>query len=230
MHEFSYWVGIDTPDVPPDHIAAFNDFYSSVHLPEVLANNPEFRSVDRYELTQPDARGDLGPRWLARYTLDAERAGQHIRDNTTPGDRGSYTPFPAGIETVVRWRLLWTVLSTTGKPLSAAPERINLIGMDPAPDSTDEEVRDFNTFYDTIHVHEALHLMAADNVTRYEIARTYLPEGQPPLRFAALYEFASVQPPAKAPVGPVSDGPRAWAERKTHWRLGYTRVAEPRAV
>ena len=227
MHEFTYWVGIDTPGATPAQLEEFNDFYSRVHVPEVIAHNPGFLSGQRFELTKPDDRGDRGPTWLARYTLDAAGAERYVEENAGPGPVGSYSPFPEGIPMVPRWRLLWSTLSTAGSPLSGAPERLTLVGMDPAAGATEEDVREFNAFYDTVHVKEALHLMAAEHVTRYEISRSFLPDGEQPPRFAALYEYASPTPPAVAPVGPVSDGPPVYANRNTRWRLGYTRVTPP---
>ena len=230
MHEMTYWVGVDTPDASPEQLAEFNEFYSTVHVPEVMANNPGFTSGNRYELTAPDPRGDFGPRWLARYTMDADSAERYVRENTTPGYVMPYTPFPAGIRMALRWRLLWSVISTAGQPSTSTSDRIHLIGMDPASGSTDEEVAEFNRFYDSIHVHEALRGLAATYVTRYELARSFTTEGSTPPRFAAVYEFDPSLPTPEPLVGPPTDGPVAWEQRNTQWRLGYTRIPQPSAA
>ena len=74
---FMYWVGMNTPpDTSADELAKFNDFYSNIHAPEVVKGNPGFVRATRYELSGPDPRGDLGPRWLAVYEMDSEAAAQ----------------------------------------------------------------------------------------------------------------------------------------------------------
>src|SRR4030088_1989024 len=79
-HPFMYWVGMDTdPRTSPEALADFNRFYSTTHVGEVLAAHPGFVSVSRYELLDPDPRGDMhsGPRWLAVYEMTDEAAAQH---------------------------------------------------------------------------------------------------------------------------------------------------------
>ena len=61
-YPFMYWVGMHTsPDTDPAAVAEFSQFYSTVHVPEVVASNPGFVRGTRYELLQPDPRGDYGP-------------------------------------------------------------------------------------------------------------------------------------------------------------------------
>jgi hypothetical protein len=65
-YPFMYWVGMHTPpDMDAAAVAEFSQFYSTTHVPEVVASNPGFVRGTRYELLQPDPRGDWGPRWLA---------------------------------------------------------------------------------------------------------------------------------------------------------------------
>jgi hypothetical protein len=74
-YPFMYWVGMNTPpDTDPAAVAEFSQFYSTVHVPEVVASNPGFVRGTRYEILQPDPRGDYGPRWLAVYDMDGEAA------------------------------------------------------------------------------------------------------------------------------------------------------------
>ena len=78
---FMYWVGMNiAPDTDAAALAEFNTFYSKTHVPEVLASNPGFVRGWRYELLQPDPRGDFGPRWLAVYEMDGEAAAHHPRE------------------------------------------------------------------------------------------------------------------------------------------------------
>jgi hypothetical protein len=46
-------MGMNTPpDTDPTAIAEFSKFYSTIHVPEVVANNPGFVRGTRYELLQ----------------------------------------------------------------------------------------------------------------------------------------------------------------------------------
>ena len=74
---YTYWVGMDIPaDTRAADVAAFNDFYSNVHKPEVLAGNPGFLRGRRYELAQDDTRGARGPRFIAAYDIESKEAAQ----------------------------------------------------------------------------------------------------------------------------------------------------------
>src|SRR6266436_2213324 len=57
---FMYWVGMNTAaDTSPQELAEFNDFYSHTHMHEVVASHPGFMRATRYELCDPDPRGDF---------------------------------------------------------------------------------------------------------------------------------------------------------------------------
>ena len=75
----------------------------------------------RYELLVPDARGDLGPRWLAVYEMHDEAAAQAYiaRNDGPPEGRPAYTPGLADFQTTTRWRILWRQISAAGQ----APKR-----------------------------------------------------------------------------------------------------------
>ena len=97
-YPFMYWVGMNTaPDTDAAALAEFNAFYSKTHVPEVVASNPGFVRGSRYELLQPDPRGDFGPRWLAIYEMDGEAAARtYAQRNDGPAEgRPTYTPGPA---------------------------------------------------------------------------------------------------------------------------------------
>ena len=50
-YPFMYWVGMNTPsDTDPAAVAEFSQFYSTIHVPEVVASNPGFVRGTRYEL------------------------------------------------------------------------------------------------------------------------------------------------------------------------------------
>ena len=115
-YPFMYWVGMNTaPDTDAAALAEFNAFYSKTHVPEVLANNPGFVRGSRYELLQPDPRGDFGPRWLAIYEMDGEAAARTYaqRNDGPPEGRPTYTPGPAAWrQTQTMWRMIWRRLAS----------------------------------------------------------------------------------------------------------------------
>ncbi len=97
-YPFMYWVGMNTPpDTDSTAVAELSQFYSTIHVPEVVASNPGFVRGTRYELLQPDPRGDYGPRWLAVYEMDGEAAVRTYaaRNDGPPEGRPKYTPGPA---------------------------------------------------------------------------------------------------------------------------------------
>ena len=50
-YPFMYWVGMNTPpDTDPTVVAEFSQFYSTIHVPEVVASNHGFVRGTRYEL------------------------------------------------------------------------------------------------------------------------------------------------------------------------------------
>jgi len=227
VSHFSYWAGLDTPGASQSEVRRFNEFYWSTHVPEVLAHNPGFVRCDRYELVQPDERGDLGPRWLTRYTMDAAAATQYVDENSRPGYVMPYTAFPAlGCQIIVRWRLLWEQLASSGDATFES-KRIRVIGMDPSDQSTGVQLREFNEFYDDVHLLEARLILGATHAARFELARSFLASVDMPPRYAALYELDG---PSRAPetwTSQLSTGPLAWENRNTQWRLEYERIESP---
>lgn len=224
---FSYWVGLDTPGASESDARRFNEFYWSTHVPEVMANNPGFVRCDRFELVQPDERGDFGPRWLARYTMDAAAAQKYVEENSKPGYVMPYEAFPAlDCEIVVRWRLLWEHVASSGDATYES-KRLRLIGMDPWLESSDAQLREFNDFYTDVHLAEARLILGATQVSRYELVRDFVAYPSTSPRYAALYELDG---PSFAPetwTTQLSSGPLSWEHRNTHWRLEYERIEEP---
>ena len=115
-YPFMYWVGMNThPDTDPTVVAEFSQFYSKIHVPEVVASNPGFVRGTRYELLQPDPRGDWAPRWLAVYEMDGEAAARTYaaRNDGPPEGRPRYTPGPAAWQqTQSVWRMIWRQVSS----------------------------------------------------------------------------------------------------------------------
>ncbi|MFC5114625.1 hypothetical protein ACFPN7_11805 [Amycolatopsis halotolerans] len=218
---FEYWAGVDTPAVGGSALREFDRFYSTVHVPEVLAYYPGMLSCARYRLTEQDERGDRGPMWLARYTMDEHAAARYRTVNSDPGFVMPFTPMPLSERDFdVRWRFLWRSLASYGDDAGTS-RGVRLIGMDPAPGTRAEELTAFNAFYDRTHLREARGALRSRFVTRYELCQAFSSSAAP--RYAAVYELDS---PAvtNLPVPRVTDGPPSWRDRNTHWRLTYALI------
>ncbi|MFI0423011.1 hypothetical protein [Spongiactinospora sp. 9N601] len=224
---FVYAVGINTPpDEPPHEMAAFHEFYDA-HLGDVVARNPGFVCAERYELAQVDPPPGPWPRWLAVYGLDGEEAARRFAEQVTgpPEERPVYPPGPSPwrrMEPV--WRLIWQRTAWTGRDVSAG--RVALIGIDPAAESGEREIADFDDFYTRVHLPEIIAAFGYDRGSRFERWREFRhPEPGCPA-YLALYE-AEAAPPVPAP-GTVSltPGPPAWEGRTVSWRVKYDRITK----
>jgi hypothetical protein len=227
-----YWVGMDTPaGADAAALGAFSDFYSRVHLPEVLAANPGFVRASRYELLTPDPRGDFGPRWLAVYEMADEAAAQaYIERNDGPASgRPTYTAGPPawqGAES--RWRLIWRQVSAAGSS-GQPPRSIFLVGMNVPPETAPAGLAEFNDFYTNVHVPEVMALRGYARGSRFELHREFRHPQPGCPRFCAVYEDTRVAQkangagPAQA-QGALSSGPPTWEAHDTLWRLVYRRI------
>ncbi|MBV9899165.1 MAG: hypothetical protein JO020_33835 [Chloroflexi bacterium] len=237
-YPFLYWVGMDTdPRTSAEALAEFNHFYSTTHVNEVVAAHPGFVGWSRYELIDPDPRGGehQGPRWLAVYTIQDEKAAQqYIKDNERPWlHRKRYSPWPAARKKAkTTWRMMWRQVSTCGAPEDSAPaESIFLVGMNVPPQTTDEELADFNRFYTETHVPEVMAYGGYQRGTRFELYQAFAhPEPGSP-RFVAVYEADATateqRNERRQARGTLSSGPPAWEAHDTLWRLVYRRIPPP---
>jgi hypothetical protein len=235
---FTYWVGMDIPaDTSAADVAAFNDFYSNVHKPEVLAGNPGFLRGRRYELAQDDTRGARGPRFIAAYDIEGKEAAQlYITRNDGPASgRPVYSDGPAAWQKrSTKWRLMWQhVLNNPADAQVSASPYMYLVGMNEAAGSGEAELTQFNEFYNTIHVPEVLAGYGFVSGARYKNMRTFLhPEPGAP-NFLAMYgikdetaaqSFMKDRLSADPGGNSFSDGPPPWQKRDTKWRLTYRLV------
>jgi hypothetical protein len=235
---YTYWVGMDIPaDTSAADVAAFNDFYSNVHKPEVLAGNPGFLRGRRYELAQDDTRGPRGPRFIAAYDIESKEAAQlYITCNDGPASgRPVYSDGPAAWQKrSTKWRLMWQhVLNNPEAAQVSASPYMYLVGMNEAAGSGEAELAQFNEFYNTIHVPEVLAGYGFVTGARYKNMRTFLhPEPGAP-NFLAMYgikDEAEAQAFMKARLSAdpggnsFSAGPPPWQNRDTKWRLTYRLV------
>ena len=228
-----YWVGMNLdPALSAGEKAELSDFYSRVHVPEVVAANPGFVGGSRYELLDPDPRGGrhVGPQWLAVYELENEAAATtYAQRNDGPAEnRPKYTAFPPArkyLDTV--WRMQWHHLATCGST-QQLPQSIFMVGMNIPPDTDAAGLAEFNTFYTNTHVPEVVQYGGYARGTRFELQRAFAhPEPGCP-RFCAVYE-ADAEATAhrndrRANRAPLTSGPPTWEKHDTIWRLVYKRI------
>jgi hypothetical protein len=226
-------VGVDLPEDDLDEVdvAAFNDSYSQIHVPDVVEANPGFMRGTRYQLIEPDPRGDLGPRWLAVYELaDRTAVDGYLQRPTQPGPGLAAYRDWAEYGRSVRWRILWRrhedfrgAIGPWGRPY------LFLIGMD-VPNGTDAAgLAAFNEFYSRIHVPEVVRALGYVQGLRFQRLHSILhPEPGCP-QFMATYdgdEEAIRRQAEGVPPGAIQmEGPEAWNSRQTQWRLVYRRVS-----
>lgn len=233
---YMYWVGMNTPaDASDAEVAEFNDFYSNVHVHEVVSSNPGFIRATRYELEEQDARGDYGPRWLAVYEMDGEDAAStYIRRNDGPPEgRPQYSPGPSLWQRYEAWwRLIWhRLVPEKGDLGSAAAPYIYLVGMDVPAGTSAEDLKDFSDFYTNTHVPEVVALSDFLRGSRFELKSDLRHPAPGSPRFLAVYEAddralaTRAERAANPGAGsPLSSGPPAWEAHATAWRLMYRRI------
>jgi hypothetical protein len=232
---FMYWVGMNTPEASDADLADFNDFYSNVHVREVVSSNPGFIRGTRYELHEQDARGDFGPRWLAIYEMDGEEAASSYveRNDGPPEARPKYTPGPPLWQQYEgRWRLIWhRLFPEEGDLGTAAAPYLFIVGMDVPADTNADDLKDFSDFYTNTHVPEVVALGDFLRGSRFELRNQLRhPEPGSP-RFLAVYEgdekaleTRSRRAANPSTDSPLSSGPPAWEAHVTAWRLMYRRI------
>jgi hypothetical protein len=226
-HPFMYWVGMDNRSTDADELRAFHQYYGHTHVPEVVAHNPGFVLGHRYQLRDPDRRGDRGPMFIAAYEIaDGPGAQTYMDRNDGPAEgRPSYTPGPPVWSRIeLRWRMIWRQIAATG-PVAQPPASIFVVGIDPPFDADAAALAEFNDFYTHVHVPEVVANWGYTRATRYELARQFLHPAPGAPRYCAVYE--SDDPAAPTPSAgkvPESSGPAVWRDHTTPWRLTYRRL------
>jgi hypothetical protein len=219
-------IGEDLPSgLATEDLIAFRDNYCQVYLPGVVNCTDGVLRGTRYELIGPDPRGDLGPGWLSVYELGGEEAAAGYLGRA-PAD--VLPPGPAGCR--VRWHVVWQrrpgyagAIGRWGRPY------LYLIGMDVPTGSDDGELAAFNAFYDETHLPAVVRALGYERGLRFERAGCLAHPGPGCPRFMAVYDgdersvrrAAEGIPPDAIPM----DGPAAWNNRQTAWRLLYRRVS-----
>src|SRR3954451_24434339 len=175
---YMYWVGMNTPaDTSPEEMAKFNDFYSNIHMHEVVQNNPGFVRGTRYELSEPDVRGTFGPRWLAVYEMEDEDAakGYIARNDGPPEGRPNYTAGPDAFkENEGWWRLIWNRIAPKAGELGAGEAPfLYFVAMNVPPETDAKGLAEFDQFYTNIHVPEVVAMSEFIRGHRYELYKEF---------------------------------------------------------
>jgi hypothetical protein len=233
---YMYWVGMNTqPDTSEAELAKFNDFYTNVHMHEVVDSNSGFFRATRYELRDPDPRGVFGPRWLVIYEMDGAAAAQGYieRNDGPPEGRPVYTSGPSAWQSYQPWwRMIWRRrVPEHGEIGAGGAPYLYFVAMNVPEGTSEQELADFNEFYTNIHVPEVVDINAFQSGTRFELERAFLhPEPGCP-QFLAVYEAneESLERRKERAANPdkyqLSSGPPAWEAHDTLWRLTYERIA-----
>jgi hypothetical protein len=170
----------------------------------------------RYELLAVAARGFRPPRLLSAVHLVEGDAS----DPQLPREEGHQ-----GLRQT--WSLLYRQVTETGPPV-VAPFAIYLLGVNPPPDATEEDLAVFNDFYTNVHLPEVAERRHALRALRYELVREVRPPYQGSPQFLAVYEVDEEGASHRRHTGPgYARGPEVWTRHTTPWRLWYRRLVPP---
>lgn len=124
------------------------------------------------------------------------------------------------------WRLTWELVSDSGH-VETQPVRIRMIALSPAPDASEAEERDWNSFYTNTHAREAMEHRHWSRATRWRLAdaQAYPADPSSPVpRYVVVYEaptFRDATPEEVAAAGPWTEGPAVWKRNVTSWSVDY---------
>jgi hypothetical protein len=175
-----------------------------------------------YELLAVAARGFRPPQFVDTTALSPE-AGTRLESDGVDVDPEEALQH-VGLRRV--WSLLYREIAQTG-PRASTPYGIYLLGVDPPPDATDEDLDAFNDFYTNVHLLEVLERRNALRATRYELVRQVKAPYKGAPRFLAVYEVDEKSASNRRHTGPsYSQGPPVWQRHTTPWRLWYRQLAQ----
>lgn len=167
----------------------------------------------RYELLAVAARGFRPPRFLRTAEVAPDQAGG-----------GEAEKEPAFLGFKETWSLEYRRLAETG-PAEIAPFAIYLLGVNPPPGATPQELEVFNDFYTNVHLPEVAERRHARRALRYELVREIRRPYPTAPQFLAVYEVDEESASHRRHVGPpYATGPEVWQRHTTPWRLWYRRI------
>jgi hypothetical protein len=166
-----------------------------------------------YELLAVAARGFRPPQFLSTVNLAGEDESELVEQED--GDRGLKQT----------WSLLYRRVAEIGSS-SVAPYAIYLLGVNPPPGTTGDELDVFNDFYTNVHLPEVAERRHALRAERYELVREVRPPHRGAPQFLAVYEVDEQAASNRRHSGPsYASGPQVWQRHTTPWRLWYRRLA-----
>jgi hypothetical protein len=169
---------------------------------------------ERYELLAVGARGFRPPALLSRDALADGVTGVEVPAADHPGLRPTFS-------------LVYRQLMETA-PRRIDPYAIYLLGVDPPPDASDDELVEFDRFYSEVHLPEVAGRRHALRAARYELLDALRPAYPVTPRFLAVYEVDEASAGNRRHQGPAyTAGPPVWQAHTTPWRLWYRRLATP---
>jgi hypothetical protein len=169
---------------------------------------PAFPSDEaRYELLAVAGRGFRPPGFLVSV--------EHDRDEPTDM---AYT----GLRQT--WATSYRQIAETS-PATGEEFAIYLLGVNPPPDVSANDLDVFNDFYTNVHLVEVAERRHALRAVRYELIEEVRPPYLGAPRFLAAYEVDESSAAQRRHVGPpYSSGPDVWQRHTTPWRLWYRRL------
>jgi hypothetical protein len=166
---------------------------------------------ERYELIAVAARGFRPPRFLRVVIDERQENNSKVAEAGYEGLRQTWS---------VEYRRI-----TETAPASVAPYAIYLLGVNPPPDATDEDLALFNDFYTNVHLPEVASRRHALRAVRYALSREVRPPHRGAPQYLAVYEVDEESASNRRHVGPpYSVGPDVWQRHTTPWRLWYRRL------
>jgi hypothetical protein len=166
-----------------------------------------------YELIAVAARGFRPPRFLSTVPLTGD-GGTGVPVGEAPEFEGLRTT----------WSLEYRFVTETA-PSVVAPYGIYLLGVNPPPDVSDDELDTFNDFYTGVHLPEVAERRRALRAVRWELLREIRPPYRGAPHFLAVYEVDGESAANRRHVGPpYTKGPDVWQRHTTPWRLWYRRL------
>ncbi|MFS8112226.1 hypothetical protein QD460_10945 [Rhizobium jaguaris] len=224
-------------DTDPAVLARFSQYYTEVHTPDVVRNNPGIRRAYRYELSIADANGAFGPKWLSVYEWSSGHGAQVfvVRAEDPAGSwRPDYLPEPPIWMGVGRgpqqWgRLMCNKLAESG-PSKSLPVAVVLKGIDLPADATQADEAAFRKAYIE---HHPLKVggVAYSRVIKYEFENLGTKPGAAATdmpRFLSIYEADAATAavlPRSAATPDLITAPAVWERRRVAWRHVYRRIS-----
>jgi hypothetical protein len=225
------------PDADPALLAEFDRYYTEVHTPDVVRNNPGIRRAYRYALWVPDGGGAFGPKWLSVYEWSTRHGAQVfvVRAEDPAGSwRPDYLPEPSIWMAVGRgpqqWgRLMCNKLGETS-PSATVPAAIMMEGIDTPENCSAAQDDAFRRTYLQMNGSDAGYGRAYQRIVKYEFeelgTKPNAPADRP--RYLSIHEADADTAAALSggiPAADMTAGSDLWRSRRVAWRHLYRRVS-----